>query len=228
MVIATELDRDRQVAPQMYELLRDKIVSLELSPGTPLSRIELSAQFGVSQTPVREALLRLAEERLVDVFAQSATRVSLIDTRVAEEAHFLRRAIELEIVRDLALHNTVELLANLQALLDRQVLLRDSQDLSGFAETDQAFHRYMYEATGKKALWKLVGSRSGHIDRLRRLHLPAAGKISRIVSDHSQIFEAIKRGDAVGAQAHLRTHLSGTLEYMGQIRADHPQFFTAA
>ncbi|TCT05751.1 GntR family transcriptional regulator [Paralcaligenes ureilyticus] len=228
MKTPTELDRYRQVAPQLYELLRNKIVSLELPPGTPLSRVELSAQFRVSQTPVREALLRLAEERLIDVFPQSATRVSLIDTHIAEEAHFLRRAIELEIVRDLALHNTAELLADLKALLDRQVLLRDSQDLSGFAETDQAFHRYMYEATGKEALWKLVRSRSGHIDRLRRLHLPAAGKINRIVSDHSQIFEAIKRGDAAGAQQHLRTHLSGTLEYMGQIRADHPQFFTAA
>ncbi len=228
MTTTTELDRYRQAAPQLYELLRNKIVSLELPPGTPLSRVELSAQFRVSQTPVREALLRLAEERLIDVFPQSATRVSLIDTHIAEEAHFLRRAIELEIVRDLALHNTAELLAALKALLDRQALLRDSQDFSGFAETDQEFHRYMYEATGKEALWKLVRSRSGHIDRLRRLHLPAAGKINRIVSDHGQIFEAIKRGDPVGAQQHLRDHLSGTLEQMGQIRADHPQFFTTA
>lgn len=228
MASTAELDRYRQAAPQLYELLRNQIISLELSPGMPLSRVEISAQFRVSQTPVREALLKLAEERLIDVFPQAATRVSLIDIRIAEETHFLRRAIELEIVRDLALHRTPELLATLQALLDNQTDLRDKQDFGRFAETDQEFHRCMYEASGKEALWKLVRSRSGHIDRLRRLHLPAVGKIVRIVSDHGQILAAIAQGDAMAAQQHLRAHLSGTLEHASQIRADRPQYFTAA
>ncbi|UHL63455.1 GntR family transcriptional regulator [Paralcaligenes sp. KSB-10] len=228
MASTAELDRYRQAAPQLYELLRHKIISLELLPGAPLSRVQLSADYRVSQTPVREALLRLAEEQLIDVFPQAATKVSLIDTRHAEETHFLRRAIELEIVRDLALNSTPELLATLKSLLDRQVSLQEKQDFGGFAETDQEFHRCMYSAAGKEALWKLVRSRSGHIDRLRRLHLPAAGKITRIVSDHSQILAAIVRGDPLAAQQHLRTHLSGTLESMEQIRASHPQFFTQA
>jgi DNA-binding GntR family transcriptional regulator len=227
MASTAELDRYRQAAPQLYELLRHQIIALELLPGAPLSRIDISAQFGVSQTPVREALLKLAEERLIDVFPQAATRVSLIDAGIAEETHFLRRAIELEIVRELALHNTPELLATLKALLEQQIALRDQQDIGRFAETDQAFHRCMYEAVGKEALWKLVRSRSGHIDRLRRLHLPAVGKITRIVNDHSRILEAIEQGDPIAAQQYLRTHLSGTLEYAGQIRAEHPQYFTA-
>lgn len=221
-----ELDRGRHAAPQLYELLRAQIVSLELPPGAPLSRVKLSAEFNVSQTPVREALLKLTEERLVDVFPQAATRVSLIDIGFAQETHFLRRAIELEIVRELALNRSAQLIAELRTLLSRHEALRDKLDLAGFAQTDEAFHRCMYQAVGKAALWSLVHSRSGHIDRLRRLHLPARGKLARIVSDHEQLLAAIESGNAPQAQEALRTHLSGTLEYVEKIREAHPQYFT--
>ncbi|SHH72462.1 GntR family transcriptional regulator [Pollutimonas bauzanensis] len=223
-----ELDRGRHAAPQLYELLRAQIVSLDLLPGEPLSRVQLSAEFNVSQTPVREALLKLTEERLVDVFPQAATRVSLIDIGFAQETHFLRKAIELEIVRELALSRPPELIADLKALLRRQEILRDTPDLGGFTETDQAFHRRMYRAAGKEALWTLVHSRSGHIDRLRRLHLPASGKLDRIVSDHGRILAAIEAGEPAQAQDSLRAHLSGTLEYVEKIRQAHPQYFTPA
>ena len=76
---ADRLDRDRQAAPQVFERLRDMIVSLLLPPGSSLSRAALAAQFGVSSTPIRDALMRLEEEGLVDVFPQHATVVSRID-----------------------------------------------------------------------------------------------------------------------------------------------------
>ena len=63
----------------MFERLRNAIIALELPPGAPLSRAELAGQFGVSSTPVRDALMRLEEEGLVDVFPQHATVVSQID-----------------------------------------------------------------------------------------------------------------------------------------------------
>lgn len=221
-----ELDRGRHAAPQLYELLRTQIVSLQLLPGAPLSRVSLSAEFNVSQTPVREALLRLTAERLVDVFPQAATRVSLIDVAFAQETHYLRRALELEIVRDLALSRPPKVIAQLQAILSRQESLRDNQDLAGFSEADQTFHRCMYQALDKDDLWVLVHSRSGHIDRLRRLHLPANGKLNRIISDHSQILAAIEDGNPAEAQNCLRLHLSGTLEYVEKIQQAHPQYFT--
>ena len=77
------LDRTRQAAPQVFEQLRERIVSLALPPGTVLARAELAQAFGVSQTPVRDALMRLGEEGLVDVFPQHATLVSRIDTASA-------------------------------------------------------------------------------------------------------------------------------------------------
>src|SRR6187399_3674674 len=107
------LDRDRQAAPQVFERLRGMIISLALPPGSPLSRADLAGQFGVSSTPVRDALMRLEEEGLVDVFPQHATVVSRIDIGRAEQAHFLRQALELEIVALLAESGEPTLITNL-------------------------------------------------------------------------------------------------------------------
>src|SRR4029078_13265716 len=63
---AERMDRDRQAAPQVFERLRSMILSLDLPPGAPLSRAALAGQFGVSSTPIRDALMRLEEEGLVD------------------------------------------------------------------------------------------------------------------------------------------------------------------
>ena len=118
-----KLDRTRQAAPQVFEWLRASILSLQLAPGTALSRTELAERFELRQTPVRDALLQLAQEGLVDIFPQHATLVSRIDIASATQAHFLRCAIELEVVRTLALaaaEDTAVLRAKLAAQIDLQ------------------------------------------------------------------------------------------------------------
>lgn len=96
------LDRTRQIAPQIVEYLRERILALDLAPGTALSRVELQKQFGLSQTPVRDALMRLEEEGLVTVYPQYATLVSKIDINLARQTHLMRRAVEQEAVFNLA------------------------------------------------------------------------------------------------------------------------------
>lgn len=218
------LDRTRLATPQVLEHLREAIMALDLAPGTVLARQELAEQFGVSQTPVREALMRLNEEGLVDVFPQHATLVSRIDIGAARQAHFLRRAIELELVRDLALQRPEGLVEALQRQIALQQALAEAQQYGDFVAADRRFHQLLYEAAGMAALVDLVGRVSGHVDRLRRLHLPTAGKTALILRDHRAIAEAIAAGDATGAQDALRTHLSGTLSAVEEIRRLHPDY----
>ena len=220
-------DRSRQAAPQVFEQLRDMIVSLALEPGTVLSRAELAEQFGLSQTPIRDALLKLGEEGLVDIFPQHATVVSRIDVDSAQQAHFLRRAIESEVVRTLAGRADKGLVASLRRHIDVQTAVMGSESLHEFIAADQAFHRQMYEAAGVPDLFDLVRRRSGHVDRLRLLHLPTSGKERAIVRDHRRIVDAIAAGDAEAAQAGLRDHLSGTLSKIDEIRARHPAYLTS-
>src|SRR5262247_2993846 len=125
------LDRDRQAAPQVFERLRGMIIALELPPGSPLSRAALAEQFGVSSTPVRDALMRLEEEGLVDVFPQHATVVSRIDVDRAQQAHFLRQALELEIVRLLAADRDASLIIR----LDNAIALQQQYAKAGDFET---------------------------------------------------------------------------------------------
>jgi GntR family transcriptional regulator, rspAB operon transcriptional repressor len=227
---ADRLDRDRQAAPQVYERLRGMIISLELPPGSPLSRAALAGQFGISSTPIRDALMRLEEEGLVEVFPQYATVVSRVDVRLAQQAHFLRQAVELEIVRGLAIrqaeHHDEAFVAELNAAIARQQQFAKAGDFESFMAADNEFHAQLYAATDKQDLWTLVRSRSGHIDRLRRLHLPSPGKAQDIVKHHRLIAKAIAAGEPDEAQKHLRTHLSGTLSELAQIRARYPEYLS--
>jgi len=225
---AMPFDRSRHAAPQVFERLRDMILSLELAPGTVLSRAELAAQFGLSQTPIRDALIKLGEEGLVDIFPQHATVVSRIDAAAAAQAQFLRRSIESEVVRTLAGHANAVLLDRLRAQIDVQAALMGSPAYQEFIAADRAFHRLMYVAAGVPDLFDLVRQRSGHVDRLRMLNLPSVGKQRAIVRDHRRIVDAIAGGDAEAAQAALRAHLSGTLGQIDAIRQAHPDYFTAS
>ena len=218
-------DRSRHAAPQVFERLRDMILSLELAPGTLLSRADLAAQFGLSQTPIRDALIKLGEEGLVDIFPQHATVVSRIDAAAATQAQFLRRSIEAEVVRTLAGHAGAALIDQLRAQIDVQAALMGSAAYLEFIAADRAFHRLMYVAAGVPDLFDLVRQRSGHVDRLRMLNLPTVGKQRAIVRDHRRIVDAIASGDAEAAQASLRDHLSGTLGQIDAIRSAHPDYF---
>jgi len=220
------LDRDRQAAPQVFERLRGMIISLELPPGSPLSRAALAEQFGVSSTPIRVALMRLEEEGLVDVFPQYATVVSRVDVRLAQQAHFLRQAVELEIVRGLAISQDAAVAADLNRTIALQQQFAKAGDFEKFMAADNEFHAQLYAASDKQDIWVLVKSRSGHIDRLRRLHLPSPGKAQDIVRHHKLIAKAIGAGEPDEAQKYLRTHLSGTLSELEQIRARHPEYLS--
>ena len=220
-------DRSRQAAPQVFERLQEQILSLEMAPGTVLSRAELASQFGLSQTPIRDALIKLGEEGLVDIFPQHATVVSRIDVVSALQAQFLRRSIESEVVRTLAAEADARLIARLRAQIDVQAALMGSTAYQEFITADRAFHQLMYEAAGVPDLYELVRRRSGHLDRLRMLNLPTVGKQRAILRDHRRIVEAIANGDAQAAQDSLREHLSGTLSQVEGIRLAHPGYFTA-
>lgn len=215
-------DRSRQAAPQVFDVLRDAIINLELVPGTVLSRQELQLQFNLSSTPIRDALMRLAEEALVDIFPQHATVVSRIDLDHARQAAFLRRAIEVEVVHNLASQPDAALLDRLRQNLRQQQALADSGALPEFNAVDRAMHRMMYDAAGVPDLWTVMLKRNGHIERLRRLHLPMKGKVDQTIRDHIAIVDAIAAGDPAAAAHEVRAHLSRSLAFIDGIRAHYP------
>ncbi|HEX7791781.1 MAG TPA: FCD domain-containing protein, partial [Afipia sp.] len=114
----------------------------------------------------------------------------------------------------------------LNATIARQQQFLKAGAFEKFMAADNEFHAQLYEAADKQDIWTLVKSRSGHIDRLRRLHLPSPGKAQDIVRHHRLIAKAIDGGDPDAAQKHLRTHLSGTLSELTRIRSRYPEYLS--
>ena len=218
------LQRGRQASSQVYDRLRAAIIDLSLPPGCALSRAELATRFGVSSTPLRDALMRLEEDGLVDVFPQHATFVSRIDLQRVHQAHFLRLAVELEVVGTVARGPEPATIVRLRGLLARQTAMQQLGDTDGFSAADHAFHLALFETAGVPELWGLVRSQSGHLDRLRRLHLPTPGKVDSILSDHAAILEAVAAGDVKTAQDRMRAHLAGTVANVDEIRKEFPHY----
>ncbi|TPE46894.1 GntR family transcriptional regulator [Amaricoccus solimangrovi] len=211
---------------QLHDLLRGRIISLDLAPGAPLSRVELAEEYGVSQTPVRDALRKLEQEGLVFVYPQSRTEVTRIDLDQARETQFLRLSLELEIARRLATspdRGFVPVVARI--LRQQKAALELDADLARFKVLDLEFHQAFFTAAGVANLWPVVQERSGHIDRLRTLNLPDPGKALDILAVHSRIFDAITAGEAGAAEAAVREHLSGTLAAAEAIREKYPEYF---
>jgi GntR family transcriptional regulator, rspAB operon transcriptional repressor len=220
-------DRGRTSAGHVFDVLRDEIVSLKLKPGAALSRVDLQERFRMSSTPIRDALMRLEDEHLVDIFPQHATLVSVIDLELAREAQFLRRSVEIEIVTTLCAGCPAEVIDRLRRLIRQQQAFADLAEHQPFAAADQLFHRTLFQTAGVAALWHLVRRRSGHIDRLRHLHLPVAGKMREIVAAHTAIVDAVEARRADAAQVEMREHLSRSLDFVPKLKERFPEYFAA-
>jgi GntR family transcriptional regulator, rspAB operon transcriptional repressor len=212
-------------AGKVFDQLREMIITLELAPGATLNRQELQEIFGVSSTPVRDQLLRLSEEGLVDIVPQSATRVSLIDIGKAREAQFLRRAVEIEVAKTVCDLPEKQFIQDLREIVDRQRERANKSEFQAFDALDRAFHERLFDAAGVPDLHALIRQRSGHIDRIRRLHLPVVGKMQEVIRDHDLIIKAIAKSKAEEAQFRIRDHLSRSLAYSPKLREKHPTYF---
>ncbi|WP_107869163.1 GntR family transcriptional regulator [Pseudoduganella sp. UC29_71] len=219
-----QLDRSRNATVQVFEHLRELIVTLALEPGAVLPRNELTRYFNLSATPIRDALTRLGEEGLVDIFPQHITRVRSVDLASARQAHFLRLSVELEMVRMLAERPDPALSQTLLQLVEQQRACLATGDLKNFTRIDLTFHQQLYEAAQLEQLWTVMRSSSGNLDRLRRLHLPLNGKAQSILDEHAAIARAIGAGDPDSAQQYVRQHLSGTLSEIEELRLKYPSF----
>lgn len=217
--------RKTSVSQQIHDALRMRILSLELVPGENLSRAEIANFYGVSQTPVRDAMLKLEEEGLLVIFPQSKTEVSRIDVTQARETQFLRMSLEIEVAKQLATYGASDATDAARAILARQKSAHDARDLNYFEEQDRAFHCALFEAANLENLWVLISERSGQIDRLRKLNLPVSGKAVEVIEAHSAMLDAIQNGNSSEAENQVRAHLSGTLSQVDQIMSRNPDFF---
>jgi len=199
------------IAPQIYERLRRAITTLAMLPSEALSEKELSLQLGVSRTPVREALIRLADEGLIDILPQRGSFVAPIRLKDVEEAQFIRESLEVAVVKRLAGRCSPEFVSDLRSNLAQQESAVASDNRELFLELDEAFHRSFCEEAGLSKSWRVIQSVKLQMDRVRYLSLPDPGHLKTLLSQHRQIFDAIERGEADLASLAMSVHLQEVL-----------------
>lgn len=213
---------------QIYETLRAQIISLELPPGERLSRSKLAKHFNVSASPLREAIQRLERDGLVAIFRQSRTVVTSIDPDLLQREHFLRTAVECEVVNALAAMPDKSALKKASAIIRMQrVLIDDPDQIDLFRKLDEDFHRELFEAAGEGVLYLYATERTGQMARLRSLDLPSEGKLASVVELHEAIIDTILSGDRCAATDAMRAHLSGTITRLPDIMSQYSEFFSS-
>jgi DNA-binding GntR family transcriptional regulator len=208
-----------------YEKLREAILTARLLPGTPISENELAAAIGVSRTPIREAVRRLAEERLVELTSQFGTTVSKIDAGRARQAVFVRQNVECEVLRHRGSLASDQLLD-----LERQVLLHKrvikAGDSLAAARMDDEFHARLMEACGCPEATTAVRAISGDIARILFLSGANEDYYASVAHDHERLIEKMRAGDHTGAIDLLRKHIGGFAVDQDVLRRQSADFFT--
>jgi DNA-binding GntR family transcriptional regulator len=211
----------------VYEEVRNRIISLSLLPETTLVRAELAESFNVSQSPVREAIMRLEQDGLVVSYPQSRTVVTKIDVARIREEHFLRVAAECEVVRQLAEAKESSAVVKAKGIVKMQeALVGDIEQIDLFKQLDETFHAALFNGVSQSNLHLQITARSGHLARVRTLDLPRAGKMISVLEGHKAIIDAIQSGDGNAASAEMRQHLSGTMERLPQIIKENKTLFS--
>ena len=218
------IDRSRSVTVQIYERLLDDIVSLRLTPGEVISVKDLAPRFGTSRSPVREAIIRLANEGLIEIFPQSGTRITPIRMSVVREVYFVRRAIEVALVRELAERRSGDQVAALRDILRRQEDCVDG-DVFEFYRLDEHFHQSIAEFAGFPRVWQNMHSQKFQMDRLRHLVLPLPARPARIVKEHRAVVDSIAEGDSGGATEAMSHHLHQVFVIQEVLRETYPAYF---
>jgi len=217
--------RARGIGASIYADLRADLISLERLPGEPISEAELAKAYGFSRTPVREALRKLADEGLVEIFPQSGTFAARIPLAALPETIVIRKALEETSARLAAERARRSQVIALFAELERQREASRAGDRDAFHQADEAFHGAIAEAAGYRGIWTLVEQVKVHVDRYRRLTLPQEGRMTRAIREHSAIAAAIESGDGARAAQAMAAHLDGLLADIPNIRRLNPDYF---
>lgn len=187
--------------------LRAAVISGEMKPGEVYSAPVLGKRFGVSPTPVREAMLDLAKEGLVTSLPNKGFRVTEVSDEDLDEITALRLLIEPPTVR--AVTGTIDDagLARLRALAASIVEFAISGDLIQYTEADREFHIALLEYSGNRRLVSLISELRSHTRLLGLAPLAAAGKLHETALEHVELVDLIAAGRGDKAEALMTVHI---------------------
>lgn len=205
--------------------LRRAIIELELLPGTRLSEQDIATRLGVSRQPVREALIRLANSRLIEIRPHRGTVVARISAREMTEALFVRQSVENAVVARAAQSFDPWQRKRIASLLLKQEEAAGKLDHAAFREHDEAFHIAVATGAGVGIAWIAIADMKTHMDRVCNMTLQSEADMARRVREHQAIMAAIDSHDVAGAQSAMDVHLRSILDDLPDLETKHSSLF---
>jgi DNA-binding GntR family transcriptional regulator len=212
-------------ASRIHADLRAELVALKRRPGEVVSEAEIALAYGVSRTPVREAILKLSDEGLVEIFPQSGIFVSRIPLSALPEAIIVRKALEATTARLAAGLATTSQILSLQAILQRQREADAADDRDAFHQADEHFHATIADVAGYPGIWTLIQQVKVHVDRFRQLTLPQKGRMTQVIAEHELVLAAIEAHDPGKAGIAMEKHLERLLGDISATQTVNPEYF---
>jgi len=190
--------------------LRQAIIRGELRPGTRLNMEDLSAQFHVSLTPLREALQQLEAEGFVVQAPHRGFSVAEMDREEIQELYAIRIAIERLATRHAVPRLADADVAQMKALIDQMAEL--AGDWPRFLQADRRFHEVLYAAAGSRRWLETIRSLWRRAERYMWIGTAMSGAIGQVQADHVAIVEACRRRDGQAAEEQIQVHLQRSEE----------------
>ncbi len=179
----------------IYQALKDSIVELGLLPGEAIKTSDLETKYGVSRTPVRDALLRLSQEGLVDIVPRKGYFVSRIKMKDVEEVLNLRILLEGAAVRAAAKNITPAQIEQAKRSLSARYVVRDRSSYKVFFARNRAFHMAIAEASENTRLARMIGQVIEETTRISYMGLDVRDSAVEMEREHLELLRALEEGD---------------------------------
>lgn len=209
----------------VYHTIKNAIQFLELKPGTQIIEADLSAELGVSRTPIREALMRLSDELLVEIYPQRGTYVSKIDLSLSKEMAYMRHVLETEIFLKLC-----EDKPNLEDVVEDKLYLMSlalkRQDTIEYIRNDAEFHRAIFSYANHEMIWNIISNTRAHYVRTLVLDMSLPNSLKKSYQAHKKIIKCIQNGEKEALVEILEEHHDYNINPMDEkIKAMYPDYF---
>ena len=218
----------QSTASVVYHGLRQNIIDLTLKPGALLVEQKLAEEYGVSRTPVREVLVWLASEGLVEILRNRGAMVARIRVNAVRTAQFVRESLEVSVA--LAAARNMDSLSRLKLshAIEEQELANTEGNAELFYRADEAMHFEIAQIAGLPLVWGYIEEAKIQMDRVRRLSLSQAQTFDKLIAQHRKIVAAIAANDPAKITSSLNEHLRQVLPDIDALRANRPEFFDEA
>ncbi len=199
----------RALYQDVAERLREQIFARELEPGSWIDEQKIAADYGISRTPLREALKVLAVEGLVTMKLRRGAYVTEMSRTDVEQVYHLMALLESDAAAQVARQAGAEEIAELQALHAR--LESQSGQRDAFFATNEQFHLRLLEIAGNRWALQFVQDLRKVMKLNRHLSLFKQGRLADALAEHRAVMAAIAARDAAGAAEHMRRHFENGL-----------------